>query len=68
MPFCVVDLRYDGIVSNLVGGLNLHHVRKHPELYETDHLKNIVGLLPCGVMPVGLPPAPSIWQAQSIAG
>lgn len=66
-PFCAVDLRYDGIVTRIVDGLNLHHVRKHPELYETDHLKNIVGLLPRGVMPVGLPKSPPIWQTQSVA-
>ena len=62
-PFCIVDLTYQGLTTiGKCEGLNLHHVRKHPDLYETDQLKEIVGLLPGGVMPVGLPQAPPIWQ------
>lgn len=65
-PFCISNLRYEGV--GLVAGhegLNLHHVRKHPDLYETDRLKEIVKLLPGGAIPVGLPQAPPIWQSQN---
>ncbi len=63
-PFCLVGLMYDGnrTIGEAETGLNLHHVRKHPELYETDRIREIVRLLPRGVMPVGLPDALSIWR------
>lgn len=64
-PFCIVPLMYAGIRSiESNQGINLHHVRKHPELYETDRLREIVKLIPRGAMPAGLPQAPPIWQAQ----
>lgn len=67
-PFCQVDLLYNGVRTlKDCNALNLHHVRKNPELYETDRLQKIVRLLPGGATPVGLPSAPPVWQAQPLA-
>lgn len=68
-PFCLVDLLYDGImtIGGSVFGLNLHHVRKHPELYNTEALISRVRDLPGGAIPIGLPQAPPIWQVQTTA-
>lgn len=65
-PFCMVELMYNGVRSlDVYQGLNLHHIRKHPELYETDRLRKIVRLLPGGATPTGLPQAPPVWQSQA---
>lgn len=62
-PFCCVYLEYDGIrdLATCSFGLNLHHVRKHPELYEKDPLAKISRELPWGVTPVTLPESPALW-------
>ncbi len=66
-PFCITNLRYErvGCISHLLGVFNLYHVRKNPDLYDLDDLKEIVKLLPSGVIPVGLPSCPSMWQYEN---
>lgn len=68
-PFCFVYLEYDGLrnLADCRFALNLHHVRKHPELYDSDPLRKIVRELPGGVTPVGLSESPHLWSGQSVA-
>lgn len=64
-PFCLVYLEYQGIqdVAARSFGLNLHHVRKNPDLYAADPLVKIARELPGGVTPVGLPKSPPLWSS-----
>ncbi len=68
-PFCCVHLEYAGVhdLTDCGYGLNLHHVRKHPDQYESEPLIEIVKLLPRGVTPVNLPESPPVWQSRSVA-
>jgi hypothetical protein len=62
-PFCFAYLQYEGIkdLADCSFGLNLHHVRKHGDLYGADPLAEISKQLPRGVTPVSLPKSPSLW-------
>lgn len=68
-PFCFVCLEYKGVrnVAECGFGLNLHHVRKHPDLYDSESLRKIVKELPGGVTPVNLPESPALWPNRSMA-
>ena len=68
-PFCFVYLEYEGIrdVTACQFGLNLHHVRKHPELYGSDPLAKISRELPGGVTPISIPKSPALWPTPSVA-
>lgn len=61
-PFCVVELDYQGTVflTETGDGLNLPHIRKNRELYETEELREIVNSLPGGALPCNLPYYPSL--------
>ncbi len=61
-PFCLDQLLFGGVchLSETSDGLNLAHVRKHRELYETAEFQEIVDMLPGGTLPVGLPDCPSL--------